>query len=64
MITRPDLRLARLAVDAAMDNVLTIIKSKKPEVLAAFSREQSMDFARTAYPALPPGATPTMFKPE
>jgi hypothetical protein len=47
-----------------MDNVLKIIKNKQPEVLAHFSPGKSLEYVRKAYPPLPPGATPTIFKPQ
>jgi ABC-type branched-subunit amino acid transport system substrate-binding protein len=64
MITRPDMRLDGRAVDGVTDNMLKQVKDKKPIIFAQFSPEKALEYVRRAYPALPPGATPTIFKPQ
>jgi hypothetical protein len=64
MISRPDMRLDSACVDAVIDNVIKIIHNGKPEVLAKFSPEKSLEYVRRAYPPLPPGQTPTIVSPQ
>jgi len=64
MISRPDMRLDDACVDSVIDNVIKVIKNRKPEILAKFSPEKSLEYVRLAYPPLPPGQTPTLVSPE
>jgi len=64
MITRPDMRLDGACVDAVIDNVIKVIRNRKPEVLAKFSPEKSLEYVRRAYPPLAPGQTPSIVNPE
>jgi len=63
MITRPDMRLDGYCVDAVTDSYLKQIKNKEVIILDHATPEDTLGYVRRAYPPLPPGATPTVFKP-
>ena len=63
MITRPDMRTDGFCVDAVSDSYLKQIKNEQVVILDHATPEQTLGYVRRAYPPLPPGATPTIFKP-
>jgi len=63
MITRPDMRVDGFCVDAVSDSYLKQVKNKQVVILDHATPDETLEYVRRAYPPLPEGATPTIFKP-
>jgi len=63
MITRPDMRLDGVCVDAVTDSYLKQVKNKQPIIIDHADLTKTLGYIRRAYPPLAPGQTPTIAPP-
>jgi len=64
MVTRPDMRLDGNCVDAVTDSYLKQVVNKEPVILDHADPDETLAYARRAWPPLEPGQTPSIHPPE